>query len=86
MKTGSRFNLVVEPVFLKVWKFAPLDYFKLRTSKHLSCGVTSDATADCRQVAVDVNHNHAPRRQVFAVNAAGLDDYAGRKILEGNFL
>jgi hypothetical protein len=24
-----------EPVLLKVWKFVPLDYFKLRTSKHL---------------------------------------------------
>jgi hypothetical protein len=38
VKTGSRFNLdiVVEPVFLKVWKFEPLDYFKLRTSKHLT--------------------------------------------------
>jgi DNA-binding SARP family transcriptional activator len=38
VKTGSCFSLdiVEEPVFLKVWKFVPLDYFKLRTSKHLT--------------------------------------------------
>ena len=52
----------------------------------LSCGVTRDRTADYRQVAVDVNHNHARRRQVFAANAAGLHHHGGCKILERNFL
>ena len=28
-------DIVEEPVFLKVWKFVPLDYCKLQTSKHL---------------------------------------------------